>query len=656
MHWLSKIILLVILFITSSVHSQNIDSIVIDSLQKKLTITSNKDEQVKILAALTEKYLYINPEQGNKYGKKALEISLNDSVKAKIVSSMANNYLMISNFKEALSHYEEALQIYIDNGDTESEAKVTGNLGFYYFYLGDYGKSMDNQYKALKIFESLDNKLGQANTLLALSSLFREQKHFEKSMEHSKAALKLFEGLNDELGIASTKTIVANAYLALNKDELAIQSFTEANNIFSKFGNKINIAENMLLMSDVDRKKGNYQKAIATIKEAEIMFEEYGSSHGISRSNFLIGNIYYLNSDKEKSFSSKAISHLEKSIEIAKSINFLEGIEKPAEILSQIYAKQGKDKLAYQYLKLYIESHDTLAANETKIKIQNLTTQREIELKNKQIELDRLAVAKKRNERGYFIAGLIFLLLTSSLIYRNFKTQKSLNTNLESTLETLKSTQTQLVETEKQKQVAETRARISQDIHDDISSGLTKISWLVEMMKVSKISQTNADDNNLLDKINSYSKDTVSKLSEIIWSTNPQQDTINGLLSFMRTHINKYLQDTGIDFKIDFPDFEQDYPIGPEIKRNLFLVLKESLHNAVKYSKANLINIKFLIEQNSYELMISDNGKGFEQGTLSGTGYGLSGMEKRMKSINGTLEIQSIINKGTSLIFRGLIA
>ena len=654
MQWLSKILLLAFLITTSSVYTQNIDSIVIDSLQKKLTITNNKDEQIKILAALTEKYLYINPQQGNHYGKKALEITLNDSVKAKIVSSMANNYLMQSNFKEALSHYEEALQLYIDNGDKESEAKVTGNLGFYYFYLGDYGKSMDNQYKALKIFELLDNKLGQANTLLALSSLFREQKLFEKSMQHSKTALKLYEDLNDELGMASTKTVVANAYLALNKDDLAIQSFTEANNIFSKFGNKINIAENMLLMSDVDRKRGNYQKAIATIKEAEIMFEEYGSSHGISRSNYLIGNIYYLNSDKEKSFLLKAISHLEKSIEISKSINFLEGIEKPAEILSKIYAEQGKDKQAYTYLKLYIEAHDTLAANETKIKIQNLTTQREIELKNKQIELDKLAVAKKRNERGYFIAGLI--LLTASIIYRNFKTQKHLNTNLETTLVTLKTTQSQLIETEKQKQAAETRARISQDIHDDISSGLTKISWMVELMKLPKNKETNADDGTLLDKINAYSKDTVSKLSEIIWSTNPQQDTINGLLSFMRTHINKYLLDTNIEYTIDFPDIENDFPISPEIKRNLFLVLKESLHNAVKYSKAHHLKIGFSLIENQYQLLVSDDGIGFEKGTLTGTGYGLSGMEKRMKAINGTVEIQSIINKGTSLFFRGQIA
>jgi len=167
-----------------------------------------------------------------------------------------------------------------------------------------------------------------------------------------------------------------------------------------------------------------------------------------------------------------AIQYLELGIKMSKEINVLPSIIVFSNQLSDAYNYSGDYINALKYYKLYATSKDSVFSIESKENIEKLTTAREVELKNKQIEINRLEVLKKRNERIYFIFGIILLLLILVFIYRNFTNQKKSNialsllnnkineTNtalanknevLSSTLTELKETQEQLIETEKQR-------------------------------------------------------------------------------------------------------------------------------------------------------------------------------------------------------------
>ena len=87
-----------------------------------------------------------------------------------------------------------------------------------------------------------------------------------------------------------------------------------------------------------------------------------------------------------------------------------------------------------------------------------------------------------------------------------------------------------------------------------------------------------------LDKVAAYARDTVSKLGEIIWSTKPESDNVESLTSYMRDYLNSYLDGLDMKYEISFPKDEKNLNMNPELRRNLFLVLKESVHNAAKYS------------------------------------------------------------------------
>ncbi|MFN0217169.1 MAG: ATP-binding protein, partial [Saprospiraceae bacterium] len=333
-----------------------------------------------------------------------------------------------------------------------------------------------------------------------------------------------------------------------------------------------------------------------------------------------------------------------------------------SEQLYQVYSELGDYEKALFYYKKFDSAQDSLFSTESKLQIEALTTQREIDLKNKQIELDKLAVAKKRNERLYFVIGLILLMFLLLFIYRNFINQRNANLLLEDknvrlsdAMQELRETQEQLIEIEKQKEKALLREKISQDIHDDISTNLTKISLLSERLKL-KIDKSGATkDDGLIEKITHFSRESVTKLSDIIWSINPERDNLQSLLSYVRVFLNKFLEDAPLEYQIDFPEELPEVSIHPELRQNLFLVLKESIHNALKYSKASRLNVTFKFSDGQYLLVVADDGVGMTDNLIQGSGNGLENMKKRMEAVGGQMVIKSTPGSGTTLEFFGAL-
>ena len=230
---------------------------------------------------------------------------------------------------------------------------------------------------------------------------------------------------------------------------------------------------------------------------------------------------------------------------------------------------------------------------------------------------------------------------------------RTANDNLYSTLQNLKETQSSLIKSEKQKETEIIRSRISQDIHDDISSELNKISWMSELLKTKTKKSPGFESFDLLEKISISSRETISKLGEIIWAVKPENDSLESLLSYLRNHITNFLEDTTINYKINFPESANGLTINPELKRNIFLVVKEALNNSVKYSQAGNMKFTFIIENSQYFFSIEDDGKGIEENVIHGSGNGLINMKRRIENTGGSFKIETEKNKGTMIILRG---
>jgi ligand-binding sensor domain-containing protein/signal transduction histidine kinase len=190
---------------------------------------------------------------------------------------------------------------------------------------------------------------------------------------------------------------------------------------------------------------------------------------------------------------------------------------------------------------------------------------------------------------------------------------------------------------QKEQAIQKERNRISRDMHDDLGSGLTKIAIMSEVAK-QKLKKD--EDKHQLDSISDSARSLVDNLNEIIWALNPRNDNLDSLMAYIRSYSTKYLETFDINCSFMYPDSIPKIDLSEEKRRNIFLVVKESLHNIVKHSAAKEVKISLETTGDTFTITIQDNGKGFDVSD-NYSGNGLRNMFQRMQSIGGAYSITS---------------
>lgn len=151
---------------------------------------------------------------------------------------------------------------------------------------------------------------------------------------------------------------------------------------------------------------------------------------------------------------------------------------------------------------------------------------------------------------------------------------------------------------------------------------------------------------NELEKITLFSDEMSEKMGEIVWALNEKNDTLADLIAYTRSYTVEYLQQHNIQCEADTPLHLPDTFITGEVRRNIFLSVKECLHNIVKHAEAT--QVYFSIELNgTMEIVIHDNGKGIDRNHQRVFSNGLDNIVKRMKEIKGNVKFAN--DKGTKV-------
>ena len=191
---------------------------------------------------------------------------------------------------------------------------------------------------------------------------------------------------------------------------------------------------------------------------------------------------------------------------------------------------------------------------------------------------------------------------------------------------------------EKQQAVEKERTRIATDMHDDLGAGLSRIKFLSETIGIKKQQHEPIEED--VNKIREYSHEMIDKMGEIVWALNEKNDSLSDLLSYTRAYTMEYLAQNGINCKTEMPDNFPSVFVSGEFRRNVFLTIKEALHNVVKHSQAT--EVKLTVNINHHlTIDLKDNGTGFDQNNIRSFSNGLSNMESRVKGIGGKIEIRN---------------
>jgi len=194
------------------------------------------------------------------------------------------------------------------------------------------------------------------------------------------------------------------------------------------------------------------------------------------------------------------------------------------------------------------------------------------------------------------------------------------------------------------------RTRIATDLHDDIGANLSLIAMLSEVAR----GNLQRDDQRLKEwfsTIAATSRDSVDAMSDIVWAVNPKRDHLRDLTQRMRRFAEDILGARDIEFQFRSAELDRDLKVGADLRREVFLIFKESINNMVRHSACGSADIEVLIDRGWLELRMSDDGRGLDATGMS-EGNGLSSMRLRAKRLGGTLKVTSTNGHGTSVILR----
>ncbi len=206
--------------------------------------------------------------------------------------------------------------------------------------------------------------------------------------------------------------------------------------------------------------------------------------------------------------------------------------------------------------------------------------------------------------------------------------------------------QRQLASLRQREALEKERARIARDIHDQVGASLTQVALLGELVEADKHAPVEVEQH--ARQISETARETTLALDEIVWTVNPSNDTLDGLITYVCKYAQDYLTVAGVRQRVDVPMQLPGTAISPEVRHNVFLAAKEAVTNVVRHAHASEVWIRLKLEPSRFTLEIQDNGRG--PGDLekaAQTRNGLRNMRKRLEGVGGTFFIGPAAEGGT---------
>jgi signal transduction histidine kinase len=191
--------------------------------------------------------------------------------------------------------------------------------------------------------------------------------------------------------------------------------------------------------------------------------------------------------------------------------------------------------------------------------------------------------------------------------------------------------------------------QIARDLHDDIGSSLSGINMFSQLAQEELAKPKNGSANELLQKINTYTTEVIEKVSDMAWLLKPNNESLQILIKKLKIYNNEPALLKNITLHFDSIPQIPGKGLTIQQRKTIFLVSKEAINNALKYSACKNIFYKLESTSNKIRLIIKDDGSGFSVSETN-NGNGLSNMKARADEIGGSLTIQTQPAGGTCII------
>jgi signal transduction histidine kinase/ligand-binding sensor domain-containing protein len=213
--------------------------------------------------------------------------------------------------------------------------------------------------------------------------------------------------------------------------------------------------------------------------------------------------------------------------------------------------------------------------------------------------------------------------------------------------------QKKLEQLKQQRAIARERERIARDIHDDLGAGLTQIMLQSALAQRAAPGETPAH----LAQISGTAHELVGAMDEIVWAIDPENDTLDGLVTYVGKFFQEFATQAGLRCRLDLPAQPPSFVLSAEVRHNLFLAVKETLNNTVRHAAAAEVSLQLKTQPDGFSFIIKDDGRGFVPGATAtaensgriSSGHGLKNLARRLEKIGGVCTIKSAPGQGTEV-------
>lgn len=202
---------------------------------------------------------------------------------------------------------------------------------------------------------------------------------------------------------------------------------------------------------------------------------------------------------------------------------------------------------------------------------------------------------------------------------------------------------------EQQRALEQERARVAQDLHDELGSDLTEVGMLLAR---AQSAATPADRRaQYLEQTGAKARQMVTALDEIVWAMNPRHDSLASLTSYFCLHADRFLGLAGLAWRLDETGGTPDLALDSRRRHQLFLAFKEALTNVVRHAQATEVRFSIGVEAGEVRLTVTDNGRGLPATPPIDGMDGVANLRARCEKLGGRFEIQSGPGRGTTVRF-----
>ena len=602
----------------------------VDSLKRELLKPSlNDTTKIRLYINLVDEYIHISNDSVGKYSDLAMKLARSSSEyylgRAKIIRGQF--YSQDGQMDSARYYLKSAVEIGEVLKDTPLLAQAYDNYKGALSYLTDFEEKVRIGLLVVKLHEK--NKFLLAQSQYNLSVTYSNGGFEDLAIEYLKSATKNAEESGHEKLLSYA--LFSLVYYALEENELEDAKLYLEKSL--ELCEKFKIPR---ICTNYYSRAGLYYDKVGQFDKAEIAYinalngaKELNDTYDIMAAYVSLGK-HFVSAKTPK----KAIDNFEKFEEINISsptpdleVSAYENWAKATKML-------GDYESSNKFLEKYIKIKDSLNSEKNKTSIANAETKYQSEKKDKEIAEQKLALTESKSKTRTMSILIVSLLLASILLWFLFQQrQKRIQQQLvtiqrEHEVRTLES----LMEGEEKE-----RFRIAKELHDGVNGDLSAIKF-----KLSSLLEMN---NTVIKEAVAMIDNSCEQVRAISHNLVPPSLKNFSLLEA----VDEYCQSMNSihDPEVHFQNVGDPIHLDKKKEANLFRIVQELVTNSIKHAEAKEINVQLSHLENTLQLTVEDNGKGFDPKTVKSDGIGMQNVQSRVDYLNATMDFVSN-EKGTS--------